>query len=350
MRRRAPTSPPARSCPSAAASRRRGRLTALARSARRRRAQSRFRSASTAPRTPTICRGSTARRTPSSPSMRSSRAIKVGGAGFRQPRPFAAAAARGRTRRSEAVAARPRPFFCSASTLWPRCGSPGRCAPRAAPRRGQPFSPSWRSPPAPPRRGPRREPAAGGSGDFDLAARSEFGADDAPRLCRQRRCQSRRGDPSGPHQPVAGAGAANLARPRRAGRRRSRPRRTELSIRYSIGRSSPTSPQPSQEAVAKISAFMKLGGTVVFDTRDALAASRRAADAGGALAAARCSPASTCRSSRPCRPTTSSQRPSICSMASSAATPTALPGSRRCRRRRPMAARGRRARATASRR
>ncbi|MGO9673243.1 MAG: DUF4159 domain-containing protein [Methylocella sp.] len=31
-------------------------------------------------------------------------------------------------------------------------------------------------------------------------------------------------------------------------------------------------PQPSQEAVAKISAFMKLGGTIVFDTRDALSA------------------------------------------------------------------------------
>ncbi|MGA2636510.1 DUF4159 domain-containing protein [Methylocella sp.] len=32
-------------------------------------------------------------------------------------------------------------------------------------------------------------------------------------------------------------------------------------------------PQPPQEAVAKISAFMKLGGTIVFDTRDALSAS-----------------------------------------------------------------------------
>ena len=31
-------------------------------------------------------------------------------------------------------------------------------------------------------------------------------------------------------------------------------------------------PQPPQEAIAKISSFMKLGGTIVFDTRDALTA------------------------------------------------------------------------------
>ncbi|VTZ28475.1 LytTR family transcriptional regulator (fragment) [Methylocella tundrae] len=31
-------------------------------------------------------------------------------------------------------------------------------------------------------------------------------------------------------------------------------------------------PRPSQEAIAKISAFMRLGGTIIFDTRDALTA------------------------------------------------------------------------------
>ena len=64
-------------------------------------------------------------------------------------------------------------------------------------------------------------------------------------------------------------------------------------------------PQPKPEARTRIAAFMKNGGTMVFDTRDALTrASGRPADSRGALAAHVPAKGSTCRSLSRFRTTT----------------------------------------------
>ena len=96
-------------------------------------------------------------------------------------------------------------------------------------------------------------------------------ARDAARLCHHRRRRGRphqQGRPAGPH-PV----------PRAAHRARSRravgldPARDELAffplIYWPIV---PSAPKPSREALEHIDAYMKQGGTVLFDTRDAVEA------------------------------------------------------------------------------
>ena len=112
-----------------------------------------------------------------------------------------------------------------------------------------------------------------------------------------------------------------------------------------------TAPQPSPQAIARIAAYMKNGGTIIFDTRDALTARPgRPADGGSRMVAPasrrhRCSAVGArSRRSRRDQDILSSRR------ISKAATPTGRPGSRHCRRPIPPMARGRRARATAFRR
>ncbi len=63
-------------------------------------------------------------------------------------------------------------------------------------------------------------------------------------------------------------------------------------------------PQPSEAAIRKIDAFMRNGGTVIFDTRDAQTAPPAARRRRRPPTCARCSPPWRCRNSSPCRRTT----------------------------------------------
>ena len=70
----------------------------------------------------------------------------------------------------------------------------------------------------------------------------------------------------------------------------------------------PGAPKPPQDAINRIDAYMKQGGTVLFDTRDAIEAppgeNGALADAGHADACAKFSPRSTCPNSSRCRAST----------------------------------------------
>ena len=68
----------------------------------------------------------------------------------------------------------------------------------------------------------------------------------------------------------------------------------------------PGQPTPSAETMAKVDTFMKNGGTILFDTRDAggFTLRLRRRHAGERRSSARSSPSSTCRRSSRCRPTT----------------------------------------------
>ena len=81
------------------------------------------------------------------------------------------------------------------------------------------------------------------------------------------------------------------ARARRADRRRSVAGRARLLSRSSTGRSSRAGRIRREAAIRRLDAFMKGGGTVIFDTRDALTARPGgAAEPGGAIICAACSP------------------------------------------------------------
>ena len=106
---------------------------------------------------------------------------------------------------------------------------------------------------------------------------------------------------------TAVSGAAHGARSRRA-RSASTPARDELAffplIYWPIV---PGAPKPPQDALDQIDAYMKQGGTVLFDTRDAVEAppgsAATRADAGHADAARHPRPRSMCPRSSRCRPT-----------------------------------------------
>ena len=78
---------------------------------------------------------------------------------------------------------------------------------------------------------------------------------------------------------------AHLADAGRPDRHRSGQGRTRLLSLALLADRRPTNPQPSQKAIEKIAAYMRQGGTIVFDTRDALGAAERRADAGNGVAA-----------------------------------------------------------------
>ena len=66
----------------------------------------------------------------------------------------------------------------------------------------------------------------------------------------------------------------------------------------------PDQPTPSAETMAKVDTFLKNGGTILFDTRDAGGFSPQASDTPeNRKAARRSSLSSTCRRSSRCRPT-----------------------------------------------
>ena len=96
-------------------------------------------------------------------------------------------------------------------------------------------------------------------------------ARDPARLCDDRRRRGRQHQPRGTAEPDRVPGAAHRARSRRTGR--ARPRRDELSffplIYWPVV---PGAARPSPQALARIDAYMKNGGTVLFDTRDAIMA------------------------------------------------------------------------------
>ena len=168
------------------------------------------------------------------------------------------------------------------STRWSCSGSPAaRAGLRAAPRRaGRDRCSrvvlrrlSLASAGARAARKPRRSrraaaatPARRRRDDFAMKATRR----DAARLCRHRRRRGRRrqqGRPAGPH---AVPRAAHRARSRRAGRPRHRARRARvlpadlLADRARRGRSR------RRRRSRRIDAYMKHGGTVLFDTRDAI--------------------------------------------------------------------------------
>ncbi len=106
-------------------------------------------------------------------------------------------------------------------------------------------------------------------------------------------------------------------------------------------------PQPSAAATAKVSAFMRQGGTIVFDTRDALSERPSGLPTAETAWLRQLLADVDVPELEPVPATTWSPRPSTSSTISSGATRPARPGSRRCRRRSARPQTARRAPATA---
>ena len=120
-----------------------------------------------------------------------------------------------------------------------------------------------------------------------------------------RRCRGRRNQPPRAEIAVAGAGQPHLARSRASPSRSIRAATNSPSIRCSIGRSWPRAAARRPPPWRRVAAFMKNGGTIVFDTRDALTSRPGGAtDPRRRSGCSTCSPASTCPNSSPCRATT----------------------------------------------
>ena len=95
--------------------------------------------------------------------------------------------------------------------------------------------------------------------------------DDEACLCGKRGCQGRRGEQAGLDEPFAGACAAHVADPRRSCRDRSRAGRIKLLSASCIGLSWRRNRSRRTRRSPRPPLFMKQGGTIIFDTRDALA-------------------------------------------------------------------------------
>ena len=139
------------------------------------------------------------------------------------------------------------------------------------------------------------------------AARHGRGAYDPPRLCRDRRRDGRRD--------LASRGLIDmtrvLARAHIRGARRARspsiPRATNSRFYplHLLADRRRAAAAAAGSARARLAAYMKNGGTVVFDTRDALTQRPGGAPTPEACGCARCLRGSTCRNSSRCRATTS---------------------------------------------
>ena len=178
----------------------------------------------------------------------------------------------------------------------------------------------WRPGAAPPRRGGharrRRRRSCTAGGDHRVRAdeaadqlRPEGGRRHPSRLCHHRQRRDRR-------RPASAGLARPVADPRPSAPRSS-PATRSASTRRGTSSSffpllywpiDPEAPLPSSATMARIDAYMRQGGSVLFDTRDQLERSTSFGivhrHAGGRAPPRRCCRASTSRRSSRCRPTT----------------------------------------------